>query len=284
MWCHGKTHQCKGFQHAKIYMCRGNVNLRDKRQRTIQEDAVLCDREDVNLLDLLGPKWNLTRPILHDNLFPREPGYTELWESLKRREMVPRMAEVGIRKILPAYVFMWSPLCIMSLQKRSFRSLEGPYARRFLQKEIWNLQLMKQQHEALIQSSTPTLVVSYADLLFREEYALGRINTFLPCAGGVHADYLPQLNVDVFPGNRWKVRGTVHDFSKDLDPVQCCGYDIHNSRCANRTYFKIVPEFEEELNDLEAYFLKYSSETETDSVGADPMIPSEADANFDRPL
>jgi len=258
-YCSGKTWQCEGYAKAKMFACPGTTEcLRDKRQ--LLPKQVQGQRREVNLFDLFGLDYNLTRPIFHDKLFPREPGYTELWEeTLQRSKVAPEMAKVGIRKIIPVYMIMWTPPCLLNVQTRSLMALQGPRARKFLQHEVWNLQRMRQQHEALVKAGTPVLVISYADLLFREQHTLDRMNTFLPCAGGVNADYVPQMNVDVFPENKWKVRGTVHDFSQGLDPVQCCAYDVDQHKCLNRTYFKLIPEFEQELNELDAYFTKYST-------------------------
>lgn len=75
----------------------------------------------------------------------------------------------------------------------------------------------------------------------------------------MNAEFVPQIGVDVFPENKWKVRGTVHDFSAGLDPVKCCGYNARESKCSNRSYFALIPEFENELNELDAYFREYSS-------------------------
>jgi hypothetical protein len=260
-YCSGKTWQCEGFAQARKLACPLKTKcLRDERQ-LLPEERRREERRDFNLMDLLSFNWNLTRPILHDKLFPREPGYTDLWkQSLERSEVSPQMKKVGIRKVLPAYIIMWTPLCVMSIQKRSRTAMLGPNARNFLQTEIWNLQRMKQQHEALLKSGIPVLVISYADLLFREAYTLGRMNEFLPCAGGkMNVDFIPRLGVDVFPENRWKVRGTVHEFSAGLNPTDCCGYDVMESKCQNRTYFELIREFEDELNELDQYFSKYSS-------------------------
>lgn len=259
-YCSGKTWQCEGFAQVRNLACPLKTPcLRDKRQ-LLPKDKNTEKRRDFNLMDLMSFKWNLTRPVLHDKLFPREPGYTELWEhSLARREVSPQMQKAGVRKVTPAYIIMWTPLCVLNVQKRSRTALSGPTVRKFLQMEVWNLQQMKQQHEALRKSSTPVLVVSYADLLFREQYTLDRMNEFLPCAGGsMNADFVPQLGVDVFPENKWKVRGTVHDFSVGLDPTKCCGYDVKESKCSNRTYFELIPELKNELNELDAYFQRYS--------------------------
>lgn len=75
----------------------------------------------------------------------------------------------------------------------------------------------------------------------------------------MNTDFVPQMGVDIFPENKWKVRGTVHDFSAGLDPAKCCGYNVKERKCLNRAYFELIPEFEKELNELDAYFTKYSS-------------------------
>ena len=57
------------------------------------------------------------------------------------------------------------------------------------------------------------------------------------CSGGtsIHAilcDLLVQLGRDVFPGNHWKVQGTVLGFAR-AHPPRSLGYV--NGRCANGT-------------------------------------------------
>jgi hypothetical protein len=66
------------------------------------------------------------------------------------------------------------------------------------------------------------------------------------------------MGIDIFPRNKWKVRSTIHDFSSKLDASECCGYDVKESKCSNRTYFESIPEFEEDLNELNEYFAQHS--------------------------
>lgn len=260
-FCPGRTWKCEGFRKAMKFACPNKTMcLRDKRQLPPahrQEEP----RKTINLLNLLSTGWNLTRPILHDKLFPQEPGYTKLWEeSLSTEKLSSEMSIHGIEKVLPAYVMMWTPLCVMAVASKSRGKLSVlESARTLLQREVWNLQRMRQQHEALMKSRTPVLVISYADLLFRQHHTVDRMNGFLPCAGSsMNAHFTPRMGIDIFPRNKWKVRSTIHDFSSKLDPYECCGYDLKESTCSNRTYFESIPEFEEDLNELNEYFAQYS--------------------------
>lgn len=264
-YCSGKTWQCEGFAKAKQFACPSGRPkcLRDPRQLAPkQRQAQQGNVRPLHVLDLLSFDYNLTRPILHDKLFPREPGYTILWEStLARKEVSPQMAKVGIHYIQPVYIIMWTPLCVLQVQTTSRTALDGPAARHFLQKEVWNQFELQRQHMSQLERKIPVLVVSYADLLFDQEATLKRLNAFLPCAGGtLHTNFVPQPNVHVFPENKWKVRGTVHDFSQAFgDPMDCCGYSLSKHKCINRTYFELIPEFKDELKELEEYFTLYST-------------------------
>jgi 3-deoxy-D-arabino-heptulosonate 7-phosphate (DAHP) synthase len=123
---------------------------------------------------------------------------------------------------------------------------------------------MKNRHEQLLQQGIPVLVIIFANLLFDEQRTLRRISKFLPCSssggeeGAIHAHFIPKLGVDVFSGNGWKVRGSVHSFGQSKDPEECCGYDSSTSTCVDRTLYKTIPEFEDRLVELEAYFRKYT--------------------------
>ena len=56
----------------------------------------------------------------------------------------------------------------------------------------------------------------------------------MPCGAlrGITTDFEPVLGRDVFPGNHWKVQGTVLGFAR-AHPPRSLGYV--NGRCANGT-------------------------------------------------
>jgi hypothetical protein len=216
-----------------------------------------------HLLGVHSQSWNLSKPILQDKLFPREVGYTELMNIAYEADLPPKMTKAGIEHLDQAQIFMWTPLCIMELQSHNRQKLKGNNKRAFLEEELWSLQDMKNRHEQLLQQGIPVLVISYANLLFDEQRTLRRVSKFLPCSssgeeGTINSHFIPKLGVDVFEGNKWKVKGSVHSYGQSKDPKECCGYDPSTSTCVDRTLYKTIPEFENRLVKLEAYFQKYT--------------------------
>ena len=73
----------------------------------------------------------------------------------------------------------------------------------------------------------PALVVSYADLLWRQEYTLRRLQAFLPEVGALSTAFEPQLGVDYFPQISLKTHGTIAQFADKHSP-ESLGYDLYD--------------------------------------------------------
>ena len=79
------------------------------------------------------------------------------------------------------------------------------------------------------------LVLSYADLLWRQERTLARLHEFIPELGHdrLSASFVPRLDHDVFKGNHWKVHGSLKGFARKLRPERF-GYNVSSCRCRDR--------------------------------------------------
>jgi hypothetical protein len=263
--CRNHKRECEGFLVAKARMCPKPGSHCMQPWPNITMPVKFTNPDYFHLLEVHSHYWNLSQPILQDKLFPREVGYTQLMNIAYEADLPPQMKEQGIEHLDQAQIFMWTPLCTMALQSHNKKRLTGNKRRAFIEREMWGLQNMKNRHEQLLRDGIPVLVISFAGMLFDEERTLRRISKFLPCSTTsseknetIHAHFIPKLGVDVFAGNGWKVRGSVHSFGQSKDPQECCGYDPSTSTCVDRTLYKTIPMFEDRLVELEAYFRTYS--------------------------
>ena len=55
----------------------------------------------------------------------------------------------------------------------------------------------------------PVLVVSYADLLWRQQRTLARLRFPARLQNDLSPSFVPRLDHDVFKGNHWKVHGSL---------------------------------------------------------------------------
>lgn len=121
-------------------------------------------------------------------------------------------------------------------------------------------------HQDMAAKGERVLVINYADLLWRGNDTIARLQRFLPCAGPLDITYVPQLGIDVFEGNTWKVEGSVRDYARKYDPVKHCGYNVDTGSCEWWTNLRIwgtsrnaIPiQMRERLKIVHRYFLPFS--------------------------
>jgi hypothetical protein len=175
------------------------------------------------ILEVLSRFWDLRRPVLLIKL---------LKDPMMRMTTAPlplRMVEAGIRRLAPFVVQMWWPPCLLPLSRRFVAAYADPPR---VEQRIH--ERLAARHRELRAAGVPVLLVSYADLLWRPNRTLARLKAFVPCGAlrGITTDFEPVLGRDVFPGNHWKVQGTVLGFAR-AHPPRSLGYV--NGRCANGT-------------------------------------------------
>lgn len=234
--CAGESWQCEGSAliHASLLKEKGWL-------------------EDSNPLKWFSQYWNDGRQVLHERLFPDQEQYmTAIRNSVSKvnSEMPDALADLGVKTVKPVYAIMWTPLCVRKLSNDTHL----PDA----ESEVSTLEKLKEQHAALIEKNEPVIVISYADLLWRTDETVARLQKFLPCVGTLDADYVPVLGRDVFPENKFKARGSVRKFGESNDPTSCCGFDVMMHSCTDQSLFKELGPLEEKMKGLHAYFESYT--------------------------
>lgn len=142
----------------------------------------------------------------------------------------PPYLEQHISRIEPRVIAVWMPLCMARLS--SHRAKLPALA-------IANLTI--RAHDSILQrvikgaatTGTPTLVISYADLLWHGAATVRRIEEFVPCLGSLSAEQGPEA-VEWFDGNRMKSHGSIAAFGRLHPRHIVCGQWDSNSESPHR--------------------------------------------------
>ena len=215
--CKGGSRQCEGYS-----LVRKSHGLQPSDQISTAQ-----------ALATLSQYWQLERPVL---LIKGGAGDGE-WSDILRVEGNPlpmSMPHAGIQTLTSAYVFMWRPWCmaVISSHAREEATFDSRNWAQ-LELEITEYQVLTHQGLQVARDSArppPTLVVSYADLLWEPERTRQRLMSFLPCVGPIDFGYVPKVGVDIFEGNLWNLTGSVMMYREDYLPAHC-GYDPTLRRC-----------------------------------------------------
>lgn len=178
--------------------------------------------------------------------------------ELGKAQLPGSMLGLGIRSLEIRLIIMWRPWCLARLSSHARRDMESDYRMWAYNEFIMTLSRHATHHKYLTTLgasswrtpwdpkdgaaweqpqviSTMTysvLVISYADLLWRQPYTLARLRAFLPeAASDLHTDFVPRLGVDYFPENYLKVHGTVAQYG-EMHPSASVGYDPSEATCA----------------------------------------------------
>ena len=207
--CAGRSWQCEGTGIATAAGLPSEYNL---RYWAFNGSSPEYDSYPERLR-AYGRVWDLSRPVLVDKC--PGPTYRALplvVEALRHYQ--PQMLP-GVASLSQAYIVMWAPWCVWRLFGSAVTSTspEGESVR-IPEHEIAEHALRANEkifskHLFLLHEGAPTLLLSYADLLWRTEHTVERLLRFMPCIGGLDPDFAPRLGVDVFVDNSWKVHGSV---------------------------------------------------------------------------
>lgn len=229
--------QCEGFQ-----VVGGLRHMKGKPVRT-------------DLIDIFSEFWDLKRPILLDKLFPDEEEYTNAVRASlvqANQEMPSALASVGVTKLKPAYVIMWTPFCVRHLYKRTFTSRY--WTDDDAEAEVVSLQKLKDEHAELLNNNLPVVVISFADLLWKSDKALTKLERFLPCAGKLDASYEPSEK-----GSKFHVSGSIKAYGSANNPQDCCGFDLESATCnPNDSLFAQLGKWTDQMHALQSYFHQHS--------------------------
>ena len=163
------------------------------------------------LLRLYSQFWDLSKPLLLEKTPNQYMRTATMLSALSQAALPLRMLDKGVRVLKRAYVLMWRPFCLWQLSSHAHEA-GAPTKSDWLEDEIRTLEHLVADHRLLILADEPILVVSYADVLWQPESVVSQLEDFLPCAGRLDADFVPQMGVDIFEGNHWKAVGTVRQY------------------------------------------------------------------------
>ena len=213
------------------------------------------------MLKTFAEVWDLRQPVLMTKMW--HPGIASYINGIARAPMPGAMLRGGVQRLVPAYLLLWTPLC---MRQYAHGSLMSGVNRSVLnwRDEVRGLMELKQTHLALNRYGASTLVISYADLLWYPESTLQRLGCFLPCLRPFPAsslNFVPRSGVDFNPKSRFKIHGTIRSYG-DAHPPRGYGYDLTFGRCT-QGWGSAIPELsgaqqQAIVSDLHAYFANHS--------------------------
>ena len=150
--------------------------------------------------------------------------------------------------VSPAYVVMYRPLCLAVLSshfkemahktaKQSSKSSlqgridEGWYAA--FKFEVDHIQLAIDKIKwAMNTAGVFMVVVNYADLLWGSAVVVDALLSLLPCTSGdtFNSSFTPVVGRDIFFGNNFKTKGTVHAYGESHPPAHM-SYNMSTGLC-----------------------------------------------------
>mmetsp|Transcript_15931 Transcript_15931/g.32645 ORF Transcript_15931/g.32645 Transcript_15931/m.32645 type:complete len:362 (+) Transcript_15931:32-1117(+) len=222
--CSSKQWQCEP-QRAKDYSYTG-----PSRKRLGAIAPYLDMKRKVFLLNKVLPCSNLERAT--------SAMASDLWFLRQRDQPLPSpFIAAGISAVNPVVVIMWSPPCVLNrLSSHAHKAGTNGRAFRKISDEFSIVAAAFHQKLALSSSVSTGVVVNYADLLWQRGRLLTRLVEAVPCLGShLNGNYVPRIGVDIFPENKFKPRGSVASFSRNHDPVDCCGYNVSMGTCMHRS-------------------------------------------------
>ena len=124
---------------------------------------------------------------------------------------------------------MWRPWCLAQLSKHAKNTMSKS-PERWQRNELEIDRAFVARHKALVKMNVSVLVVSYADLLWRQDRTVMRVQEFLPCAGRLSTSFVPQPGVDYFEANHIKVQGSIREFGHSAS-AERLGYNRSSHTC-----------------------------------------------------
>jgi len=202
-------------------------------------------------LETLGGCWDLSKKVFFQKFMvpqncdkPSPAGAThggehcqtaalETFEdSIASASVPPIMQSAGIHRLNRAYLLLWRPLCLTILSTHAKRTIEHSESSRthLMTQEVHFLQEVRNTYDYL-DGRQPVMVISLASLIWEPDRNQQRLQQWLPCIGPVDMDFVPQMNIDIFPENRFKVDGSVKAFGESISPSAF--YNVARRECTD---------------------------------------------------
>jgi len=167
-------------------------------------------------LDVWSRSWPLERHVLLEKTPNQWLRIQSMARLIHEAPIPPPMVHQNIDRLQVKVIVMWRPWCLASLSGHARQEMARNYSA-WADKELVRLNSkFVTRHRGLVDAGVPVLVIAYSDLLFRGQTTVGRLQQFLPCLGKLDRSFVPRIGRDIFPGNKWKVEGSVADFSRHI--------------------------------------------------------------------
>ena len=208
--CRAGVWQCEGDN----VLCSGeSCRYEWARNRAINEDVRDPGWNYTTALREWSNYWPLDRHVLLEKTPSQWLRIKDTVKGLRAAPLPQRFVQLGVRRLTIKVVLMWRPWCLALLSSTARKSQSKNYTRWAIDELVHLNSAFAARHRALTAAGVPCLVISYSDLLFRFDDTARRLKGFLPCLGKLNNSFVPVLGRDIFPGNQWKVRGSVASFS-----------------------------------------------------------------------
>jgi len=202
-------------------------------------------------LETLGGCWDLSKKVFfqkfmvpHDCDKPSPAGATHGGEhcqtaaletfdySIASASVPPIMQSAGIHRLNRAYLLLWRPLCLTILSTHAKRTIEHSESSRthLMEQEVHFLQEVRNTYDYL-DGRQPVMVISLASLIWEPDRNQQRLQQWLPCMGPVDMGFVPQMNIDIFPENRFKADGSVKAYGESISPSAF--YNVARRECTD---------------------------------------------------
>jgi len=201
------------------------------------------------ILSILGKCWDLERPVLFQKFIM--PDYCtsnvskEVYDrvgnhcqsqALMQFETQMSHAPIpgswpGVQFLNRVYLFLWRPLCLTTLSTHAKSEIERGQKVNHMEMEVHLLAETVETHK-LLNGNRPVLVISLASLIWETARTKNRIQAWMPCVGELSMNYVPELNKDIFPDNRFKADGSVEAFGRAIDPASL-SYNVETRECSD---------------------------------------------------
>mmetsp|Transcript_68703 Transcript_68703/g.129648 ORF Transcript_68703/g.129648 Transcript_68703/m.129648 type:complete len:296 (+) Transcript_68703:73-960(+) len=211
-------------------------------------DNDLCTGTDMyslrNAVDIWSKYWDLSRPLLlkkslFDVMRHSVVDTHRAYLSMVADGLPRRMQRASIDGLRFAYIVLWRPICISKMSS----NFEG------VPKEVQNLEYLGNLVENLPrEAGARVLAINYASLLWELDKTKKRVEEFLPNAGVLDASFQPRMNIDIFPGNKWKATESILQYGRaHVGDAITRGYNVSQQTCER-------DEFGEEFAHLRARY------------------------------
>eukprot|EP00465_Bigelowiella_longifila_P011689 CAMPEP_0185278016 /NCGR_PEP_ID=MMETSP1359-20130426/59994_1 /TAXON_ID=552665 /ORGANISM="Bigelowiella longifila, Strain CCMP242" /LENGTH=212 /DNA_ID=CAMNT_0027872351 /DNA_START=267 /DNA_END=905 /DNA_ORIENTATION=- len=202
--------------------------------------------------------WDLNKDIIlmqklghPSSLFENEAddmGRADVIQYLHQHKPLPQeFRNANIRKVEPVVIILWRPHCL--------RVLSSSIHWYTLDRHLQDLRRWIKIKSETASRGIPTFVLNFGDMLFNQVAFRKNLNK-VQCMGNIDFDFVPRLYRDVWPGNHYKIGGSIADYVEHLESrnlgARHLGFNESTGTCnqkaaANKTNAEMIKMLEEEL-------------------------------------